>query len=133
MDVDGPEELWARLDKLEADARGGDRRARMVLVLVIEALDLLRGLQEPPSLAAETPDLKFVRQSRRYQLWRVSHPFNPELAIRLICWFPPDASAVVVALFFGDKAKIGDVWYDSVASRADRLIDQYKREKAEGS
>jgi hypothetical protein len=35
---------------------------------------------------------------------------------------------VVVALFAGDKATIGNVWYSSVGTRADVLIDQWKRE-----
>ncbi|GAA0975789.1 hypothetical protein GCM10009555_034280 [Acrocarpospora macrocephala] len=72
--------------------------------------------------------LKWVRQSRRYSLWRVSHVYHPDVAVRLICWFPPKADTVVVALFAGDKAKIGDIWYSSVAARADALIDQWMRE-----
>jgi hypothetical protein len=35
---------------------------------------------------------------------------------------------VVVALFAGDKATIGGVWYSSVGARADALIEQWKRE-----
>lgn len=35
---------------------------------------------------------------------------------------------MVVALFAADKAKLGDVFYDSVAVRADPMIDQWKRE-----
>ncbi len=37
---------------------------------------------------------------------------------------------MVVALFAADKARLGDVFYDSVAARADPLIDQWKRETA---
>lgn len=44
--------------------------------------------------------------------------------MRLICWFPPDEGTVVVALFSGDKANMGDVFYDSVGSRADQIIEQ---------
>ncbi len=69
-----------------------------------------------------------MRQSRRYQLWRVSHAYHPRVAVRVICWFPPAADTVVVALFAADKAKLGDVFYDSVATRADPMIDQWKRE-----
>ena len=58
----------------------------------------------------------------------MSHPCHPDAAVRLICWFPPGAGTVVVTLFAGDKARIGDVWYSSVASRADPLIDAWKRE-----
>ena len=36
---------------------------------------------------------------------------------------------MVVALF-ADKARLGDVFYDGVAARADPLIDQWKRETA---
>ena len=35
---------------------------------------------------------------------------------------------VVVALFAGEKAKLGDVFYDSVAARADPMIEQWMRE-----
>jgi hypothetical protein len=37
---------------------------------------------------------------------------------------------VVVALYATDKAKLGDVFYDGVAARADPMIDQWKRETA---
>jgi hypothetical protein len=53
------------------------------------------------------------------------------VAVRLICWFPPEADTVVVTLFAADKATIGDVFYNSVANRADPLIDQCKRENAQ--
>ncbi|WP_199238379.1 hypothetical protein [Kribbella steppae] len=54
------------------------------------------------------------------------------MAVRLICWFPPESDTVVVALFAGDKARIGDVFYNSVGARADGLIDQWKREALRG-
>jgi hypothetical protein len=63
-------------------------------------------------------------------LWRVSHAYDPEAAVRLICWFSPDTGTVVVTLFAVDKARLGDVFYDGVAARADPLIDQRKRETA---
>jgi hypothetical protein len=58
----------------------------------------------------------------------VSHGYHPAAAVRLICWFPPKTGTVVVALFASDKAKLGDLFYDSVAARADPMIDQWKRE-----
>jgi len=72
--------------------------------------------------------LRWVRQPRRNELWRVSHAYHPTVAVRLICWFPPGSETVVVVLFAGDKAKFGDVFYDGVAARADPMIDQWKRE-----
>jgi hypothetical protein len=44
--------------------------------------------------------------------------------VRIICWFPPGSNRVVVALFAGDKKPIGDVFYNSVVSRADAAIDR---------
>jgi hypothetical protein len=84
------------------------------------ALDQLRNLTDPPSEETETATLRRVRQWPRYPLWRVSHAYHPEVAVRLICWFSPEAAAVVVALFAADKAKLGDVFHDGVAARATR-------------
>jgi hypothetical protein len=112
VDIYWPEAFGTWLDRLEADARGGDSHARTVLVYVARAL-------------------RWVRQSRQYPLWRVSHAYDPEVAVRLICWFPPDTGTVVVALFAADKARLGDVFYDGVAARADPLIDQWKRETSQ--
>lgn len=128
MDIDWPKRFGDWLDRVEADAEGGDARAKLIRKYVAEALTLLRELPSAPTRETERADLKWVRQSRRYELWRVSHPYHPDVAVRLICWFPPGASTVVVALFAGDKARIGDVWYSSVASQADPLIDSWKRE-----
>jgi hypothetical protein len=102
----------------------------MLLAFTARALDQLRNLAEPPDEETETATLRWVRQSRRYPLWRVSHAYHPQVAVRLICWFPPGAGTVVVALFAADKAKLGDVFYDGVAARADPMIDQWKRETA---
>lgn len=128
MDIDWPTEFGRWLDRLEEDARSGNERSRLILAFAARALDQLRSLPGPPGANDETATLRQVRQSRRYQLWRVSHAFHPEVAVRLICWFPPDTGKVVVALFAADKAKLGDVFYDGVAARADPMIDQWKRE-----
>jgi hypothetical protein len=98
------------------------------LIFAGRALDHLRNLTEIPTQEAETATLRWVRQSHRHLLWRVSHAYHPEVALRLICWFPPDTGTVVVTLFAGDKSRIGDVFYNCVGSRADALIDQWKRE-----
>ena len=60
----------------------------------------------------------------------VSHAYHPQVAVRLICWFPPGAGTVVVALCATDKAKLGNAFYDGAAARADPMIDQWKRESA---
>jgi hypothetical protein len=130
VDIDWPEDFGRWLDRLEGEARSGDERSRLILTFTARALDQLRNLTDPPALEEETATLRWVRQSRRYQLWRVSHAYHPQVAVRLICWFPPGAGTVVVALYATDKAKLGDVFYDGAASRADPMIDQWKRETA---
>jgi hypothetical protein len=51
-------------------------------------------LQELNSLPAkpteESATFKRVQQARRHELWRVAHPFDPAVAVRIICWFPSD-------------------------------------------
>jgi hypothetical protein len=130
MDLDWPAEFGRWLDRLEDQARSGDQRSRMILAFTARALEQLRNLAEPPTEETETATLRRVRQSRRYPLWRVSHAYHPEVAVRLICWFPPEVGTAVVALFAAEKAKLGDVFYDGVAARADPMIDQWKRETA---
>lgn len=85
-------------------------------------LRFLQRLERPPN-ADQPPTLKRVRQARRHPIWRVSHPYHPDVAIRILCWFPDDATALAA----GDKAAIGDLWYDSAVPRAELHIDQWKR------
>lgn len=103
----------------------GDAGAKSTLQYVNAELQVLVDLDGEP--VEEDAVIKRVRQSKskRYQVWRVSHPFDADVAIRLITWFPPTSNTVVVALFAGDKARIGDVWYDSVGVRADEVIRQW--------
>jgi|ERR1035438_2438149 hypothetical protein len=67
-------------------------------------------------------------QARRHELWRVAHPFDPEVAVRIICWFPAD-DQVVIALIGFDKKTIGDVFYASAAARGEALVDAWLRQK----
>ncbi len=126
MIIDAPQAFWDWLDRLGEKAAGGDDHAHMTRVYALAELRVLQRLDEKPT--EETPTLKRVRQSRRYPLWRVAHPFVDGLAVRTIVWFPPGHDRVVVALFAGEKAAIGDVFYDSVAARADAAIEQYRYE-----
>jgi hypothetical protein len=130
--IHGPGEFQDWLAQLTKAAADGDEQATLKRQLVLSEMAVLRALTEPPGMDDETAEFKWVRQSKRYRVWRVSHPYHPGVAVRLICWFPPDAQVVVVALFAGDKATIGDVWYSSVGARADALIEQWKREVGYG-
>ena len=74
--------------------------------------------------------MKRVRQAKRHKIWRLAHPFDREVAIRILCWFPDEQTAVV-ALVGGDKVRIGDLWYDSATPRAEAAVDQWRREQGE--
>lgn len=91
--------------------------------------DLLGALRELPAKPdEESATFKRVRQARRYDIWRVAHPFDADVAVRILCWFPdgrPDTA--VVALVGGDKKVIQDLWYDSATPRAEAAIDQWIR------
>ena len=66
--------------------------------------------------------------ARRHELWRVAHPFDPAVAVRLICWFP-STEEVVIALLGFDKKAIGDVFYASAVARGEALVDAWLRQK----
>ncbi|UFS58994.1 hypothetical protein [Subtercola endophyticus] len=129
MIVDWPAEFGRQLDRYEADAAGGNSRARVMLEKLTFELTLLEELEGEP--LRDTATIKRVAQSKQYSVRRVSHPFAAGVAVRLICWFPPNTGTVGVALFSGDKANMGDVFYDSVGTRADALIETWMRETGE--
>ncbi|MEJ8284310.1 MULTISPECIES: hypothetical protein [Curtobacterium] len=126
MQIDWPREFNDQLDRLETDRT---ERGRKRLQLLTFMLKRLRDLDSAP--VQDTAMIKRVRQSKQHPIWRVSHPYVAGVALRLICWFPPDEDRVVVALFSGDKASMGDVFYDTVGVRADRLINRWRNETEE--
>jgi hypothetical protein len=77
--------------KLEQKVDAGDILAEKAYNYIAAAFDLLRRLSEAPEFDDGTAQLKPVRQSRRYQVWRTAHAFDPDVAVRLIVWFPPDS------------------------------------------
>ena len=119
MLIDWTSDFDRFLDRIEQE--GGQR-----LDILTALLSVLQELDEPPS--TESASLRRVRQSQRYPLWRVAHPFTRGIALRLVVWFAPDGTVVVVATAF-DKAAIGDVWYASAVKTADAVIDRWQREK----
>lgn len=126
MQIDWPREFDDQLDRLETDRT---ERGRKRLQLLTFMLKRLRDLDSAP--VQDTAMIKRVRQSKQHPIWRVSHPYVAGVALRLVCWFPPDEDRVVVALFSGDKASMGDVFYDTVGVRADRLINRWRNETEE--
>jgi hypothetical protein len=64
--------------------------------LLTIATALLQELNDLPARPAEeTATFKRVRQARRHELWRVAHPFDPAVAVRIICWLPSDEEVVI--------------------------------------
>ena len=127
MELWWPDPFERYLNDLEAKADRGDERSEQILTYIYAAMATLRDLPAQPR--EDSQSLKRVRQSGRYTVWRVSHPYVEGLAVRVICWFPPEESTVVIALFSGEKANMGDVFYDSVAQRADHIIDIWCQEE----
>jgi hypothetical protein len=115
------------VDDLVARAKAGDQRAVRVAKHVLDELNYIKNLDGEP--VEDTATLKRVRQSRTHRVWRLSHPFDADTAVRIICWFDPEDDVAVVVLFAADKAAMGDVFYDSVGPRADQEIDKWLREK----
>lgn len=131
MIADWTSEFQHWLDTQEAKADGGDAVARKRVEYADAGISVLTSLDEQPT--EDTAVLMRVRQRGRYPVWRVSHPFDSDVAVRLIVWFPEGQSAGVIVAFGGDKKKIGDAFYLSAASRADAAIDRWLQERGAGS
>ena len=129
MDIDFAREFGPQLARLKKEAEKSERGSRRLELLTF-MLRRLQTLDGKPS--SETATFKRVRQSRAYEVWRVSHPFEKGIALRIICWFPPEKDTVVVTLFAGEKAAMGDVFYDSVGTRADQIITRWLQEEERG-
>ena len=103
----------------------GHRRGRRPVAEI--TLALLQTLTELPSEPVEEgATFKRVRQAKRHRLWRISHPYEPDVAVRIVFWVENDR--VIVALVGFNKARLGDLWYTSAAVRAEALVDQWRRQ-----
>lgn len=125
MLIDWSDEFDTWLDRLEDHAHTDPISARR-LDYITAQLQQLQELTDAPE--EDTAHLRRVRQSKTYPVWRLAHPYDPDIAVRLIVWFPDDEHAVI-ALFAGDKARIGNAFYNSVGTRADAAIETWKRRK----
>jgi hypothetical protein len=93
------------------------------------AVALLQALNDLPAKPdEESPTFKRVRQARRHKLWRVAHPYDPDVAVRVICWFLAN-DQIVLALVGFDKKSIGDVFYASAAARGEAIVDAWLRQE----
>jgi hypothetical protein len=55
-------------------------------------------------------------------------PLRPDVAVRIICWFPANDQVVLTLAGF-DKKAIGDVFYASAAARGEAFVDAWLRQK----
>lgn len=127
MRVERSRQFKSWVERLSEKAAQGDERSRRMARYVLDELRYIRALTEEPH--QDTATLKRVRQSGRHQVWRLSHPYDGDMAVRIICWFPPDERTVVVTPFAADKLPIGDVFYNSVGSRSDQAIQRWIQER----
>jgi len=95
-----------------------------VAEITLALLQTLTELQSEP--VEEGATFKRVRQAKRPRLWRISHPYEPDIAVRIVFWVENDR--VNVALVGFNKARLGDLWYTSAAVRAEALVDQWRRQ-----
>ncbi|MDX6229323.1 MAG: hypothetical protein QOI76_2713 [Frankiales bacterium] len=61
----------------------------MALEWALALLAELQDLEEEPG--QETATLKRIRQAKRHRLWRLAHPYEPDVAVLIIVWFPARA------------------------------------------
>lgn len=116
---------WIR--SKSALAKTGDENALRITTYLYAQLSHLKDLQAEPE--EDTATLKKVVQSGKYPIWRLSHPYDDLVALRTIVWFDEKLGDVVLVVLSHDKKKIGDIFYNSVGSRADQVIQQYIRER----
>ena len=113
-------------DEFDRWLSNAEEQGGRLLAIAVALLQELNDLPARPD--EESATFKRVRQARRHELWRVAHPFDPAVAVRIICWFPVD-DQVVIALVGFDKKAIGDVFYASAAARGEALVDAWLRQK----
>lgn len=123
MHIEWTEQFDAYLTHLEEES-DRDEVAKRRLSTLGALLTAVRDLDGP--LTGESATFKRVRQSQRIPLWRVAHPYDPHVAVRLIIWFPSDESVVLVVSGF-DKATLGDIWYDRAVAESTAIIASWLR------
>ena len=62
------------VERLIEKAKTGDEAAVATARYVRDEVDYLYSLQARPGQFEETATLKWVRQSKKYLVWRLSHP-----------------------------------------------------------
>jgi hypothetical protein len=113
-------------DEFDRWLTNAEEQGGKLLEVAVALLQALNDLPAKPD--EESPTFKRVRQARRHELWRVAHPYDPDVAVRIICWFPAN-DQIVLALVGFDKKSIGDVFYASATARGEAIVDAWLRQK----
>lgn len=124
--MDWTSEFQHWLDHVESKSDPVNRR---VAALATAQLQFLTDLEAEPDENSKT--LRKVSQSVRYPLWRVGHPFEKDIAVRLIVWFPPEDKGAVIVALGANKGRMGDIFYDGVGLRADMALDKWLKDVEE--
>jgi len=124
VEVSGSLQFQQWIDEIIAGAKKGDPIARKIAKYLNDELTYLKSLDEKPT--EENATLRKVVQSGKNQIWRVSHPYDKEVAVRIIVWFDDENDEAVITLFGANKLPIGDVFYASAGTRADQIIHLLK-------
>lgn len=103
----------------------GSPKATARLVRARALLLVLRGVPSEPSV--DTPQLRRVAEARRHPLWRIAHPYDPAVQVRLIVWWEVEHTAWV--LVGGDKAGLEGTWYTTAAIKAEQAVDRILRNR----
>lgn len=132
MIVEGPAEFWDWLAALAHRARAGDPRAGERHDLALALLTDLDEMRFQPDRAMETATFSRIREATRHPVWRMSAHGPSGAWVRLRCAFPVGTRTAVIVSPSGDLARIGDLFYRTVADRTDALVDHWLRDRASG-
>jgi hypothetical protein len=80
-------------DEFDRWLTNAEEQGGKLLEVEVALLQALNDLPAKPD--EEFPTFKRVRQARRHELWRVAHPYAPDVAVRIICWFPANDQVVL--------------------------------------
>ena len=91
-------------DEFDRWLTNAEEQGGKLLEVAVALLQALNDLPAKPD--EESPTFKRVRQARRHELWRVAHPYDPDVAVRIICWFPAN-DQIVLALVGSTRSPSG--------------------------
>lgn len=107
-------------EEVVAEARVRAKWAKAMLTAV-------RELEGQP--AFESATFSRVMVARRYPLWRVAHPHDGVVQVRILVWFE---AGTAWCLLGGDKSGIDEQWYQAATVQAESLVGAINLRRNEG-